>query len=66
MITLKPVQSTRSPVGLLPTISSGGQLCVYVMASPGLSVTQAQDAQKKNAFILYILSGSLIEFCGMA
>ena len=38
--------TTITGVAWLPTRSSGGQLCVYVMSRPGRSVTVAHDAQK--------------------
>src|SRR5512132_3764204 len=42
-------QRRFADVGRFPTRSSCGQLFVYVTASPGRSVVQAQEVQKKNA-----------------
>ncbi|MNY78263.1 hypothetical protein D3C86_2184410 [compost metagenome] len=59
-------QMTIEPVATLPTRASGGQLCVYEMASPGRLVTVAQVAQKKKAFIMRWRSGSLIVLVAIA
>ncbi|MNF95133.1 hypothetical protein D3C84_778710 [compost metagenome] len=66
VIILTPDQAIKSVVALFPTNSSAGQLWVYETSELGRSVTVAHVAQKKNAFILYILSTSVMAFFGMA
>ncbi|MNR39084.1 hypothetical protein D3C85_1572530 [compost metagenome] len=66
VIILTPDQAIKSVVALFPTKSSAGQLCVYEISELGRSVTVAQVAQKKNAFILCILFASLMAFFGIA
>ena len=55
-----------TPVGTFPTSLSGGQLFVYVMTSPGRSVTHAQVAQKKKAVSWRACSGVATVPAGIA